>query len=60
MNISTNLRILHELIAALDQRISHVERAGEATIVRDAAKLRDSALDRIAELERELASNPVV
>jgi hypothetical protein len=45
------IRHLRELIAALDRRVPHVERSGEAAIARDAAALRDKALKRIAELE---------
>jgi hypothetical protein len=47
------LRRLHELVAALDRRVPQVERAGEATIAREAAALRKKALKRIAELESE-------
>jgi hypothetical protein len=47
------LRHLRELVAALDRRVPHVERAGEAQIARDAATLRKQAMKRIAELERE-------
>ena len=46
------LRHLHELVAALDRRVGHVERAGEADVARDAAALREKALQRISELER--------
>ncbi|MBI3400354.1 MAG: hypothetical protein HY048_02945 [Acidobacteria bacterium] len=46
------LRHLNELIAALDRRVVHVERAGEAAIARDAAALRKKALKRIADLEK--------
>lgn len=53
MDVATNLRILHELIAALDARLPHVERSGEADIARDAAMLKARALARIAELSRE-------
>lgn len=42
---------LRELIAALDRRVPQVERAGEVSIARDAAALRDKALERIAQLE---------
>ena len=45
------IRDLHELIAALDRRGPQVERAGEASIARDAAALKVKALKRIAELE---------
>jgi hypothetical protein len=40
------------LIAAIDSRVPRVERAGEAKIARDAATLRQEAVDRIAELTR--------
>jgi hypothetical protein len=46
------IRHLRELVAALDRRVPHVERAGEAAIARDAANLREKALTRIAALER--------
>jgi hypothetical protein len=48
---STLIRQLRELVVALDQRVPHVERAGEAAIASDAAALREKALRRIAELE---------
>lgn len=41
---------LEELIAAIDRRVPRVERAGEAAIARDAAKLRARAVARLAEL----------
>jgi hypothetical protein len=44
------------LIAALDSRLPHVERTGEAAIAQDAARLRARALERIAELERTSSS----
>jgi hypothetical protein len=47
------VRELHELIAALDRRVPHVERVGEIAIARAAEALRDEALKRIATLERE-------
>jgi hypothetical protein len=47
------VRDLLELIAALDRRIPHVERAGETAIARDAATLKARALKRIEEIERE-------
>jgi hypothetical protein len=58
MDVATHLRILRELIAALEQRLPHVERAGEATIAQDAAALKASALERIATLEREPGWTP--
>ena len=45
---------LRELIDALDQRVPHVERAGEAKIAREAAELRAVAVKRIEELTRSL------
>jgi hypothetical protein len=52
------LRHLHELIAALDRRVPHVERVGEIAIAREGLALRDKALQRIAELESEARSQP--
>jgi hypothetical protein len=52
----TRLQLVHELrelIAALDRRVPHVERAGEASIAGDAAALRTKAVKRLAELEAE-------
>lgn len=46
------IRELQELIAALDRRVPQVQRAGEASIARDAAALKARALRRIEELER--------
>jgi hypothetical protein len=48
-------RDLEELIAALDQRVPRVERAGEALIARDAAALRAKAVARLAELTGTVA-----
>ena len=45
------IRNLRDLVEALDRRVPHVERAGEALIVQDAAALKAKALKRIAELE---------
>ena len=47
------VRQLTELVAALDRRVPHVERAGEVSIARAAAQLRADALKRVEELERE-------
>ena len=41
---------LRELVDALDRRVAHVERLGEARIARDAAGLRKEAVNRIQEL----------
>jgi len=43
--------ILRELIEALDRRVPQMERTGEIQIARDAASLREKALNRIAALE---------
>lgn len=43
---------LRELVAALDRRVPHLERAGEQDIARASAALRDEAVKRLAELER--------
>ena len=42
---------LRELIRALDRRVPRLERTGEARIARDAAALRERAVDRLARLE---------
>jgi len=44
---------LQELIAALDRRVPRVEQAGEIGIARDAAALREKAVDRLRELDEE-------
>jgi hypothetical protein len=44
------IRELEELIQALDRRLPRVEQAGEAAIAADAARLRDKAVTRLAEL----------
>jgi 4-hydroxy-3-methylbut-2-enyl diphosphate reductase IspH len=53
MTTSELRRELEELIAALERRVPHIERAGEAAIARDAEALRQEALRRIAELDDE-------
>lgn len=45
---------LRELITALDRRVPRLEATGEIDIASDAAKLRDKALERIAELQTPL------
>jgi hypothetical protein len=42
---------VRELIEALDRRVPQLEREGEAAIARDAAALKQKALQRIAELQ---------
>lgn len=53
MTPNSAVRELQELIAALDRRVPQVQRAGEASIAREAAALKARALRRIEELERE-------
>jgi hypothetical protein len=57
MNESDNIRILQELIAALDRRLPQMHRAGEASIARDAAALKVSALARVVALEHKVTSD---
>jgi len=45
------IRHLRQLIEALNRRLPHVERVGEAEIARDAADLMDKALKRLKALE---------
>jgi hypothetical protein len=44
---------LRELITALDRRVPRLEATGELDIASDAAKLRDKALERIAQLRAQ-------
>jgi hypothetical protein len=52
------LQALLELVQALDRRIPHVERAGEAKIAADARRLRAEASARIALLQDRGADGP--
>jgi hypothetical protein len=45
------IRHLRQLVEALDRRVPHVERAGEAKIAADAAELKARALKRLKVLE---------
>jgi transcriptional regulator of aromatic amino acid metabolism len=47
---------LRELIEALDRRVPQIESAGESEIAREAAAVRDKALERIRELEAAQAA----
>jgi hypothetical protein len=47
------IRSLHQLVDALNRRVPHVERSGEAAIAQDAADLMRKALERLKELEAE-------
>ena len=60
MAVNQLMRELHELIAALDRRVPRVERAGEASIARDAAALRAKAVTRLAELTAEASPDSTV
>jgi len=51
------VRELRELIDALDRRLPRVEQAGEASIARDAAALREKAVARLTELEVQKTSS---
>ena len=53
------VRELRELVEALDRRVPRVERAGEASIARDAAALKVKALKRLADLESQGAGGQV-
>jgi hypothetical protein len=53
------VRELYELIAALDRRVPHMERAGEVSIARAAAALKAEALKRIQELEGDATTDTV-
>ncbi|HQZ40829.1 MAG TPA: hypothetical protein PLH72_17490 [Vicinamibacterales bacterium] len=55
MNHQAAVRILDELIAAIDRRRPQEQRGGEAAIARDAAVLKAQAQKRIAELQHEPA-----
>ena len=45
------VRHLRQLIDALNRRVPHIERVGEAKIARDAAELMERALKRLKALE---------
>ncbi len=45
---------LHRLVEALDRRVPHLERLGEAQIARDSADLRRQALVLIGQLESKI------
>jgi len=49
-NRAETVRALRDLIAALDRRTPHVERAGEASIAEAAVALKLAALKRLDEL----------
>jgi hypothetical protein len=57
---SDQLRALQELIEALDRRVPHVERAGEAKIAADARRLRAAASERLARLRHRGGDGNVV
>ncbi len=51
-------RDLREVIAALDRRVGRVEQEGEVSVARDAAALRAEAVERLADLTDQEASEP--
>ena len=50
------IRELQELIEALDRRLPRVEQAGETAIARDAAALRQRAVQRLEQLAGKTAA----
>jgi hypothetical protein len=54
---SAQMRALQELIEALDRRVPHVERAGEAKIADDARRLRAAASKRLARMRERSADD---
>ena len=54
LEVMKRIRDLSELISALDRRVPQAERVGEASIARAAAKLKDEAIQRIADLKRKI------
>ena len=46
------IRHLRQLIEALNRRVPHIERVGEAKIAHDAAELMKQALKRLKALEK--------
>jgi hypothetical protein len=57
MNESDHIRVLQELIAALDRRVPQMHDVGESSIARESAALKVSALERVAALEHKVASD---
>ena len=53
MNERDIVQDLRELIAALDRRVPRIGKAGEEAIARDAAALREKAVQRLKELEAD-------
>ena len=51
-------RRLRELIVALDRRAPRAEHAAETAIARDAAFLREKAVNRLAEIAAQTTSAP--
>ncbi|HJU44525.1 MAG TPA: hypothetical protein VJ691_16990 [Vicinamibacterales bacterium] len=58
--VAEKLLYLTELIAAIDRRVPHVQRAGESAIANAAVRLRRDAIRRIEEIERSVADRPSV
>ena len=50
VNRNLVVHALRELVDALDRRVADVERLGETRIAREAAALREEAVNRIQEL----------
>jgi hypothetical protein len=58
VTLSEVARRLRELIAALDRRVPRAEHAAEVAIARDAAALRETAVNRLAEVADHTVSAP--
>jgi hypothetical protein len=54
------IRHLRQFVEALDRRVPHIERVGEAQIADDAAALKEKALRRIAQLEGRVKSGEAI
>jgi len=53
--LERTVRDLRELVEALDRRVPQVQRGGELLIANAAMTLRGKAIERIAEIERQIA-----
>lgn len=54
-SLTETLGQLYDLVSAIDRRVPHVERVGEASIANAAMRLRLEAFRRIVEIEATLA-----
>jgi hypothetical protein len=56
VNLGDVARRLREVIVALDQRAPRAQDAAEVAIARDAAVLREKAVNRLAEIADQMTS----